>query len=169
MAIPAGVGYLAGGLASGIGSAFGDQPEEAKGNLHLVNPAQMALYNAAARGLLQGAGDFGYGSNIKQGKSQLQDFMASRGVKMSPQSGAYGAAYGSMVGNALGMDAQARQNYGLGLLNSGLQVAHATGANFIPGSPSIGYNQRLQGNSFFSATGGRSQLRGYNPRDWLQG
>lgn len=153
--------YVASAAVNAIGQAFGGGDEQARSNLHMVNPAQAALYNSSVRSLLGGGGDFGYGSNIKQGKSQLQDFMASRGVKLSPQSGAYGAAYGNMVGQAQGMDQNARRQYALGLLGTPLQIAQTTGMNFIPNSPSQGINPDQQYNNFINSPNGRQQLNGY--------
>jgi len=120
------------------GAIWGGQDSPDPANLHLVNSAQQNMWNQMAQGLMNGQGDFGFGSNYKQGKSQVQDFMASRGVKMDPGSGAYAGAMGNMTGQALGMDAQARNNYALQLLGTPLQIAQGGGGNFIPGSPSYG-------------------------------
>ena len=119
------------------GKIWGDdgKQEQQPSNLHLVNSQQKMLYDQMLRGLMGGGGDFGYGSNIKQGTSQLQNMMAQRGVKIGT-GGAYSGAYGSMVGNALGQDADARRQYAMQLLQTPLQIASATGRNLIPGSPS---------------------------------
>lgn len=132
----------------------GGQPEEKQGNLHLVNPGQQALWNLMASGVANGAGDFGYGANIKSGTSQLQQMMAQRGIKVG-SGGAYTGAYGNMVGNAMGQDAAARRQYAINLLQSPLQIATATGANFIPGSTSAGASSGAQEGSWnqFQNTG----------------
>lgn len=140
--IGAGLNFLGGGL-------FGGGQQQAQGNLHLVNPAQQLLYNKMIAGLTGGAGDFGYGSNIKQGTSQLQNMMAQRGIKVG-SGGAYSGAYGNMVGQALGADAQARRQYALNLLQSPLQTATVTGGNLIPGSPSAGWSSGAQEGSWNS-------------------
>lgn len=142
--------YLVGaGIAAdvlGAGLMSGGQ-DPVLGNLHLVNPQQQLLYNKMLQGLLGGGGDFGYGSNIKQGTSQLQNMMAQRGIKVGT-GGAYSGAYGNMVGNALGQDAQARRQYAMGLLQSPLQTATVSGANLIPGSTSAGYSPGAQEGSW---------------------
>ena len=135
---------LGSSLLQGLGAGLmggGEKPQA--GNLHLVNPQQQLLYNKMLQGLLGGGGDFGYGSNVKAGTSQLQNMMASRGIKVGT-GGAYSGAYGNMVGNALGQDANARRQYAMGLLQSPLQTATVTGANLIPGSTSAGYSQGAQ-------------------------
>ncbi len=91
---------------------------------------------SAYAGLGQGAGDFGFGANYKQGKSQVQDFMANSGIRMDPSSGAYAGAMGEMTGQALGMDAQARRDYTMNLLRTPLQTMSVAGKNLVPGSPS---------------------------------
>ena len=129
--------------ANTLGSALGlNQQDPVLGNLHLVNPAQQALYGNMAQGLLRGGGDFGLGSGFKQGSSQLAQMMAARGI--SPQSGAAAGAYGNMVGNAMSNDVQARRQYALSLLGSPLQTATVSGANMVPGSPSQGYSPGAQ-------------------------
>ena len=135
----AAVAQVAGPIMQGLGSLLGGGggQEQTPSNLHLVNPQQQLLYNRMIQQLMGGAGDFGYGSNIKQGSSQLQQMMASRGVKVG-SGGAYTGAYGNMVGNALGQDATARRQYAMNLLQTPLQIASTTGANFIPGSVSAG-------------------------------
>ena len=128
--------------AKAIGAGIGGGGEKQQsGNLHLVNPQQQLLYNKMLQGLLGGGGDFGYGSNVKAGTSQLQNMMANRGIKVGT-GGAYSGAYGNMVGNALGQDANARRQYAMGLLQSPLQTATVTGANLIPGSTSAGSRSR---------------------------
>ena len=134
---------MLGGMLSG-----GGQPDPQ--NLHLVNQGQQAMWNQMAKGLMEGQGDFGFGSNYKKGKSQVQDFMASRGIKMDPGSGAYAGAMGEMTGQALGMDAQARNNYALQLLGTPMQVAQGSGANFMTNSPSRGANWNAQQGNYWN-------------------
>jgi hypothetical protein len=150
-----GLNFLGGGL-------MGGEKDPALGNLHLVNPAQQMLYNQMVRGVASGQGEFGFGSNIKQGKSQLQDFMASRGVKMSPESGAYAGAMGNMIGQASAGDAQNRRQFALNLLGTPLQVAQSSGANFIPGSYSRGPTTQAQLNQF----GGRERYAYGDTAGW---
>ena len=148
----------------------GGQPEEKQSNLHLVNPGQQALWNLMASRTAGGAGDFGYGANVKSGTSQLQQMMAQRGIKVG-SGGAYTGAYGNMVGNAMGQDAAARRQYAINLLQSPLQIATATGANFIPGSTSAGASSGAQEGSFnqFQSTGwtpGGMGPNSYTGRGW---
>ena len=144
---PATATLIASGVQSLGAGLMGGSKEPQAGNLHLVNPQQQLLYNKMLQGLLGGGGDFGYGSNVKAGTSQLQNMMASRGIKVGT-GGAYSGAYGNMVGNALGQDAQARRQYAMGLLQSPLQTATVTGANLIPGSTSAGYSGGAQEGSW---------------------
>ncbi len=135
--IDPGTATLIGSGLNAVGSLVGGGGGQSTpmSDLHLVNPQQQMLYQKMLQGLMGGGGDFGYGSNIKQGTSQLQNMMAQRGVKVGT-GGAYSGAYGNMVGNALGQDANARRTYAMQLLQSPLQIASATGHNYIPGSPS---------------------------------
>ena len=126
-------------IGAGIAANNQESPEPQRpSNVHLANMGQAALWDQMARGLQGGGGDFGYGTNVKKGKSQLQDFMASRGVKMDPGNAAYAGAYGNMVGQAAGMDAQARRDEVARLLSTPLQTVQSTGGNFMPTSPSFG-------------------------------
>ena len=157
-AAPSGNPWIIGGgmVLDAYGAATGGGDEQqAQGNLHLVNPVQQALYNQAAQGFMRGDGDFGFGSNYKQGKSQVQDFMASRGVRMDPSSGAYAGAMGNMTGQAQGMDNDARRQFALQLMGTPLQIAQTAGANFIPGTVSQGPGTQQQQDNFsrFGDTG----------------
>ena len=136
------LGSLTGGLASGIGAGLTGQQDPALGNLHLVNPAQQALYNTMAKRLLGGGGDFGFGSAYKQGKGQVQQMMAQRGI--SPQSGVSLATMGGMTADAVGQDAANRRNTWFQLMGTPLQTAQTAGANYIPGSPSSGTTTEAQ-------------------------
>jgi hypothetical protein len=141
--------WLIGGsmVADTLGGLFGGSPDPAMPtNLHLVNPQQQALYNQMFAGLRGGGGDFGYGTNVKQGSSQLAQMMASRGI--SPQGGAAAGAYGAMVGGAASADQDARRNYMMQLLGTPLQTAQVNGANFVPGSVSAGYGPGDQSAEF---------------------
>ncbi len=136
-----------------LGSALGaGEGEQKPGDLHLVNLQQKQLYDQMLRGLMGGGGDFGYGSNVKAGTSQLQNMMAQRGVKVGT-GGAYSGAYGNMVGNALGQDANARRQYAMQLLQTPLQTATITGANWVPGSPSYGMEAKRQEGNFYAQAG----------------
>jgi len=136
--LSSGIGALGAGLSGG-----GDK---ARQNLHLVNPAQQALYNQMAGQLLNGSGDYGFGTAFKQGKSQLQDFMAQRGI--SPDSGIYGQQMGNMTANALAQDAAGRRNTLFQLMSQPLQTAQTAGANYITGSPSAGTTTEAQARGY---------------------
>ena len=125
---------------------FSGGPEQKQGNLHLANPAQLALYNALAQRSLSGAGDFGYGQAAKQGKGQVQQFLADHGIDQN--SGIGMGMQANAFGQASALDAQNRRSFDLSLLGTPLQVLHATGGNFIPGSPSAGFSTGAQEGSF---------------------
>jgi hypothetical protein len=137
-------------LASGVSALgqglFGGGQKPATGNLHLVNPAQQGLYNMMAKQLMTGSGDFGFGTAFKQGKSQLQDLMAQRGI--APDSGVALQAMGNMGAQAVNQDAANRRNTWFQLMNQPLQTATSAGANFIPGSPSTGTSTDQQVNNY---------------------
>jgi hypothetical protein len=166
--IDPGTAILLSSAIGGLGSAFGGGGEEQKqlaGDLHLINPYQQQLYNQMYSGLMGGGGDFGYGSNIKAGTSQLQNMMAQRGIKVG-SGGAYSGAYGNMVGSALGQDAEARRAYAMQLLQSPLQVEAITGANLVPGSPSK-FNMKA---SMKNVRGQYAPYTGQgNPGNWSDG
>jgi hypothetical protein len=152
-----GSGMLFSGGLGALGQGLMGQQDQALGNLHLVNPAQQALYNTMTDRLLSGSGDFGTGQAIKQGKSQLQDFMAQRGI--SPDSGIYGQQMGNMVANAASQGAANRRNTMLQLMGTPLQTAQTAGANYITGSPSSGTTTEAQANSFRNK--GQRKYHGY--------
>jgi len=128
--------------ANAIGGALSKPNDQALSNLHLVNPAQQALYNSMAGKLMGGGGDFGFGTAFKQGKSQLQDMMAQRGI--SSDSGIGMQQMGNMTAGALGQDAANRRDTWFQLMGVPLQTAQTSGANFIPGSPSSGTGRDQQ-------------------------
>lgn len=103
-------------------------------DLHLVNPIQQTLWNMLAGRAMSGGGEFGYGQSAKQAKGQVQQFLADRGVDMG--SGFAASAMGDAYSNAAAQDQANRNAFNLQLLGTPLQVAQATGANYIPGSPS---------------------------------
>ena len=158
----AGINAVGNMVSAGFG---GSDPTDSQ--VGLVNQGQQALWNQMAQGVMGGQGDFGFGTNVKQGKSQLQDFMASRGVKMDPSSGAYAGAYGNMVGQAAGMDQGARRGFAMDLLRSPMQTYQGpVTANFLPMSPSRGANWGAQqanyGQRDRTSEGGITNLtRGY--------
>jgi hypothetical protein len=84
-----------------------------------------------------GGMDTGFGANIKQGTSQLQQMMAQRGIKVG-SGGAYTGAYGNMVGTAAANDANERYKRIYQMLGQPIQTATVTGANFVPGTVSAG-------------------------------
>ncbi len=112
-----------------------DGPTQLAGDLHLVDPLMQQKRAQLIQSLMGGGMDTGFGANIKQGTSQLQQMMAQRGIKVG-SGGAYTGAYGNMVGTAASNDANERYNRIYQMLGMPLQVASATGKNFIPGSPS---------------------------------
>ena len=155
---PLTMGYLGGSALNAVGSGIAGQKDPALGNLHLVNPAQQGLYNTMARRLLGGGGDFGFGSAFKQGKSQLQDMMAQRGI--SSGSGVGLKAMGNMTAGALNQDAQNRRNTWFQLMGQPLQTAQTAGANYIPGSPSTGSTTNVQAGNYDTGNWRNRQ------RDW---
>jgi len=75
----------------------GGQPDpKDAGDVHLANMGQQNLWNNLYGKVMSGSGDFGAGQGIKQGKSQLAQFMNDRGI--SPQSGAGIGAYANKDG-----------------------------------------------------------------------
>ena len=144
------VDYLAAGAMglNALGNMVGGMGGQDYGNLHMVNRGQQDLWTQMAGQVSGGGGDFGFGNSIKQGKSQVQDFMAQRGVRMGggggQMGGAYAGAMGNMMGQATAADAQSRRNYALQLLGTPMQVAQSRGANFLPGSTSRGANFNAQ-------------------------
>ena len=154
-------GYMIGAGANTLGQGLMGQPDQPLGNLHLVNPAQQALYNTMAQRLLGGGGDFGFGSAYKQGKGQVQQMMAQRGI--SPQSGVAMSAMGNMTADAVGQDAANRRNTWFQLMGTPLQTAQTAGANYIPGSPSSGSTSESQAynrNNYSQRYGGQYSWRG---------
>lgn len=129
--------------AVGAGLSGGGQDQMA-GNLHLVNPAQQALYNMMTKKLLNGSGDFGFGQAVKSGKKTLQGMMANNGI--SPQSGVYNSSLADMTATAANQDAGNRRNTMLSLMGTPLQTATVSGANFVPGSLSRGVGTQQQQN-----------------------
>jgi hypothetical protein len=151
----------------GLGALFGGGGEEQlPGNLHMVDPAAVAYRNRILASLMGGGMDTGFGANIKQGTSQLQQMMAQRGIKVG-SGGAYTGAYGNMVGTAASNDANERYKRIYQMLGQPIQTATVTGANFIPGSVSHGQNARQQEANFYSprtqAVHGGNVYTGYDP------
>jgi len=154
-----GAGNFLGGAIGAIGAGImGGEGDKVRQNLHLVNPAQQALYNQMTKQVLSGSGDYGFGTAFKQGKSQLQDFMAQRGI--SPDSGIYGQQMGNMTANAVAQDAAGRRNTLFQLMSQPLQTAQVTGANYIPGSLSTGQGVEQQSRHYGNRVGN------YSKYDW---
>ena len=161
MPIDPGTAYLGAAGVNAFGAGITPDPKQPQGNLHLVNPAQQALYNTMAKRLLGGGGDFGFGSAYKQGKGQVQQMMAQRGI--SPQSGVSLATMGDMTADAVGQDAANRRNTWFQLMGTPLQTAQTAGANYIPGSPSSGSTTESQAynrNNYSQRYGGQYSWRG---------
>ena len=57
--------YLASKGVEAVGAGLMGNDEQALGNLHLMNPAQRAMWNMMAKQYLSGSGDFGFGSAYK--------------------------------------------------------------------------------------------------------
>lgn len=129
MIAAAGINAIGGLLSNNNG------PAQPMSDLHLVDPLMQQKRALLIQQLMGGGGDTGFGANIKQGTSQLQNMMAQRGIKVG-SGGAYSGAYGNMVGTAMSNDANERYKRIYELLGMPLQIASATGKNFIPGSPS---------------------------------
>lgn len=110
-------------------------PAQPMSDLHLVDPLMQQKRAQLINQLMGGGGDTGFGANVKQGTSQLQQMMAQRGIKVG-SGGAYTGAYGNMLGTAMSNDANERYNRIYQMLGMPLQIASATGKNYIPGSPS---------------------------------
>jgi hypothetical protein len=131
MANPFIIPSLIGAVGSGLSAGFAPEPSES--NLHLVNPTQQALYKSLAARFNAGAGDDGFGTGFRQGKSQLAQMFADRGITPDvSESGAYAGALGNLAGTTGAAAAQNRFSQGLNLLRSPLQTATITGENFIP-------------------------------------
>jgi len=107
-----------------------DPPEELPGNLVVSNPMQWNLYKMLKDAYTSGSGDYGLGSNIKAGMSNLQQMMADRGI--SPESGVYNSALSNMIAQATEADAASRRDYGLNLLRTPVQTAVISGENLLP-------------------------------------
>lgn len=134
--------YAAGAGVNAVSNLVGGKDEFRPANLHLVNGAQMAGYQDLMRKLLAGDGDHGFGTAVKQGKTQIQQMLADLGV--SANSGYGAAAMGDMVANAASQDSANRVQTMLELIRTPLQTAQTQGANFIPGSPSAGMDANRQ-------------------------
>lgn len=147
MALPA-VAYGIGALGSVAGSIWGGQEADPKdaGDLHLVNAGQQDLWNSMLKKIQSGSGDFGAGQGIKQGKSQLAQFMADRGINPGGGTGVAGMA--DMIGTASAGANQNRLGYAMNLLGTPLQTAQTSGSNWLPGSPSQGYDAAAQRDHF---------------------
>ena len=166
---------IVGGALSALGGLFGGNgqpdPKDA-GDAHLTNSGQLDLYNTMLKQYMGGAGDFGMGQNVKTGNSQLSQLMASRGI--SPQSGMGAGLFANMVGTAGAQASQNRQNFGMDLLRSPLQVTHTAGSNWLPPSPSQGYGPTEQWTHYvgnkkrYDARYGRTFGDGSRP-EWTQG
>ena len=143
------LGGLAMGLGQGLVGAYGGQqqpdPKNA-GDVHLANMGQQNLWNSLYGRVMSGSGDFGAGQGIKQGKSQLAQFMNDRGI--NPQSGAGMGMYSNMVGQAQAGANQNRLGYAMDLLRTPLQTVQTSGSNWLPNSPSFGYGADEQWKHF---------------------
>ena len=109
MADPLTIGMLGlGALQGGANAIWGQQADQTQGSYN-VNPYQQALAHQTQLAALKGnLGDTGYGTAVKQGKSQLQNFLARQGIAQG--SGVGIAGMGNMLANASSQDAQNRHN-----------------------------------------------------------
>ena len=131
--------FIASAVANTGGAIFGgqDQPDPtAAGDVHLANAGQLELYNMMLKQIMSGSGDFGAGQGIKQGKSQLSQFMSDRGI--NPGGGAGLGAMSNMIGTASAGANQNRLGYAMNLMRSPLQTVQTAGSNWMPSSPSYG-------------------------------
>lgn len=115
---------MLGGLFSGGQEAQQQLPV----SLHNVNPLQSLLYRKLINQFATGSGDFGFGTAAKQGMSTVRQLMADRGI--APESGVYQSALATVLGQAAQGDVAARRQYGMGLLNTPMQVMGASGHNY---------------------------------------
>lgn len=110
MGLPAAAApYAVPALGAGLNALFGGGQQEQRpmGVPYVTNPYQQALQHQMQKRALQGnVGDSGFGSFVKQGKSQLQNFLAQQGI--SQDSGVGIAGMGNMIANASAQDAQNR-------------------------------------------------------------
>ena len=143
---PLTIAALASGALGAATSGQGQQDPKNAGDLHLANIGQQNLWNMMQQRAMSGSGDFGFGANVKQGKSQLQQMMGDRGI--SPQGGAGMNALSQMIGTASAADAQGRNDYAMNVLRSPMQVVSTEGSNWLPNSPSFGYDNEQQWQRF---------------------
>ena len=115
--------YLGGQAMSALGAGMQNN-DPILSRWDIVNPQQQKMWNAMSGQLMSGRGDFGFGSAFKQGKSQLQQYMANRGV--SPNSGVGLAAMGNVATGASDVDAQNRTQRWMQLMGTPLQTAQST-------------------------------------------
>ena len=95
-----------GALQGGANAIWGQQEDQTQG-MYNVNPYQQALAQQLQYGAAKGQlGDTGYGTAVKQGKSNLQNFLARQGIAQG--SGVGIAGMGNMLAQASNTDAQNR-------------------------------------------------------------
>jgi len=134
---PLAIAYLGGQAMDMIGAGMqNNNPVLSKWDI--VNPQQQKMWNAMSRQLMSGSGDYGFGSAFKQGKSQLQDYMANRGV--SQDSGVGLAAMGNVANGASQVDAQNRTQRWMQLMGTPLQTAQST---YQPDNEGINWKKYL--------------------------
>ena len=132
-------------LNLGFGGGNQNDPKDA-GDVHLANAGQLELYNMMLRQVMSGSGDFGAGRGIKQGKSQLSQLMADRGI--NPGGGAGIGAMADMIGTASAEANQNRLGHAMTLMHTPLQTVHTAGSNWMSSSPSQGYSTSEQWKHF---------------------
>jgi len=111
---PLSAGILAGGgMLSGMFG--GGEQDRGPGKPHAMymDPYQGLLFQKNIKDYMAGRGDFGFGALAKQGKSQLSQFMADRGI--APDSGFATAGMADAMMRAASGDMQNRRNYGIQL------------------------------------------------------
>ena len=94
------------GAAQGLFGGGGQAPTPGATTPFVTNPFQQRMQQQMQQRAMSGAGDFGYGSFVKQGKSQLQNFLAQQGIAQG--SGVGVAGMGNMLAQASGIAAQNR-------------------------------------------------------------
>jgi len=121
-----------------------DPPEQLAGNLVPTDPRQFEFYGDMLENFQTGGGDFGYGSYMRAGESQLQQALADQGIGMD--SGYGQSQLMELIAQAQAYDAQNRRDYGLSLLRSPPSTAVITGENQIPGASAAGYGGHSEWN-----------------------
>lgn len=143
-----------------------DPAEQLPGNLVMTDPRQWQLYGDMVNAYQSGSGDYGYGSMMRSGESQLAQALADRGI--SQDSGVYTSALTDLIAQAQAADAANRYQYGVSLLNSPPSTAVITGENQIPGAAEMGSGGTLS-STWESDMKGRGLVGNHQSfEDWVR-